>query len=159
MDDRSAGWRADRIGSALRGTNPTVMAKLPGAFAVIGDVQWLPGYWVLLVDRPGVGGLTDLDPDERQQYLVSMDILGEAVESACRGVDDRFRRLNLDILGNTDELREAALHSAAAADAVTGSSGQPACSLSRLSPRSRASRPPPYQTGRSPLTVGRSATK
>ncbi len=102
MDDRSDDWRADRIGSAVRGTNPTVMAKLPGAFAVIGDVQWLPGYCVLLVDRPGVGGLTDLDPDERHQYLASMAILGEAVESACRGLDNRFRRLNFDILGNTD---------------------------------------------------------
>jgi hypothetical protein len=57
VDERSDGWRADRIGSALLGTNPTVMAKLPGAFAVMGDVQWLLGDCVLLVDRPGVGGL------------------------------------------------------------------------------------------------------
>ncbi len=83
------------------------MAKLPGAFAVIGDVQWLPGYCVLLADRPGVGGLTDLDHDERHQYLGSMAILGEAVESACRAADSSFRRLNFDILGNTDEFLHA----------------------------------------------------
>ena len=40
-------WKSDRIGSALRGENPTVLARLPASFAVIGDVQWLPGYSVL----------------------------------------------------------------------------------------------------------------
>ena len=39
MDD----WRADRIGAALRGDNPTVLRRMPGGFAVVGDVQWLPG--------------------------------------------------------------------------------------------------------------------
>jgi diadenosine tetraphosphate (Ap4A) HIT family hydrolase len=103
MDD----WRSDRIGSAQRGENPTVMAKLPSAFAVMGDVQWLPGYCVLLVDRPGVGALTDLGPVERVEFLTSMAALGEAVESACRAADDRFRRLNFDILGNADEFLRA----------------------------------------------------
>ncbi len=31
-------WRDDRIGSALRGENPTVLGRLPAGFAVIGDV-------------------------------------------------------------------------------------------------------------------------
>ncbi len=44
-------WRVDRIGSALQGQNPTVMRRLESAFAVIGDVQFLPGYSVLLVDN------------------------------------------------------------------------------------------------------------
>src|SRR6476620_7182004 len=101
------GWRSDRIGSALRGENPTVMAKLPGAFAVMGDVQWLPGYCVLLVDRPDVDGLNDLAPDERREFLASMATLGAAVESACRSADGSFRRLNFDILGNTDEFLHA----------------------------------------------------
>ncbi len=83
------------------------MAKLPGAFAVMGDVQWLPGYCVLLVDRPDVDGLNDLAPDERREYLASMAILGAAVESACRSADGGFRRLNFDILGNTDEFLHA----------------------------------------------------
>ena len=83
------------------------MARLPGAFAVIGDVQWLPGYCVLLVDREGVGSLTDLEPDERLQYLASMATLGGAVESACRTTDGGFRRLNFEILGNTDEFLHA----------------------------------------------------
>jgi diadenosine tetraphosphate (Ap4A) HIT family hydrolase len=68
---------------------------------VIGDVQWLPGYCVLLVDRQGVSGLTDLDPDGRRQYLDSVAILGEAMESACRAADDDFRRLNLDLMSSS----------------------------------------------------------
>jgi diadenosine tetraphosphate (Ap4A) HIT family hydrolase len=88
-------------------TNPTVMAKLPGAFAVMGDLQWLPGYCVLLVDRPGVGGLNDLDLDGRREFLVSMALLGESVENACAAADPGFRRLNFDILGNTDEFLHA----------------------------------------------------
>ena len=95
-------WRSDRIGSARNGTNPTVLAKLPQSYAVIGDTQYLPGYCVLLVDRPGVDRLTDLPKRERLEFLESMDVLGEAVEVACRASDPAFRRLNYEILGNTD---------------------------------------------------------
>lgn len=37
-----ADWREDRIGSALRGENPTVLRRLEAGFAVIGDTQFLP---------------------------------------------------------------------------------------------------------------------
>ncbi|BAU86544.1 hypothetical protein SLA_5675 [Streptomyces laurentii] len=47
-------WREDRIGSALRGENPTVLRRLDVGFAVIGDVQFLPGYAVLPADEPDV---------------------------------------------------------------------------------------------------------
>jgi len=77
-------WRADRIGSVLRGENPTVLARLPGSFAVIGDVQWLPGYCVLLVDDPAASRLSDLPRDARNRFLASMADLGEPVEGACR---------------------------------------------------------------------------
>jgi len=95
-------WRRDRIGSALRGENPAVLARLSEGFAVIGDVQWLPGYCVLLTDDPAVERLTDLPKPRRLAYLESMDRLGEAVERACREADPAFRRINLEILGNTD---------------------------------------------------------
>jgi len=100
-------WRADRIGSALRGENPTVLARLPASFAVIGDVQWLPGYCVLLADDPGVTRLSDLPRPRRLEFLDSMDRLGEAVELACRAADPAFRRINLEILGNTDAFLHA----------------------------------------------------
>ena len=37
-------WQDNRIQAAIDGTNPMVMAELPGGFAVFGDVQFLPGY-------------------------------------------------------------------------------------------------------------------
>lgn len=100
-------WREDRVGSALAGENPTVMSRLPGGFAVIGDAQFLPGYCVLLTDRPGIERLSDLPRAERAQFLASMDLLGEAVEMVCAARDAAFRRVNLEILGNTDAFLHA----------------------------------------------------
>jgi diadenosine tetraphosphate (Ap4A) HIT family hydrolase len=100
-------WRRDRIGAALRGENPTVLTRLPGGFAVIGDVQWLPGYCVLLTDDPGVERLTDLPRPARLEFLASMERLAEAVDLACRSLDPQFRRMNLEILGNTDPFLHA----------------------------------------------------
>ncbi|WP_412079581.1 HIT family protein (plasmid) [Streptomyces xanthophaeus] len=95
-------WRMDRIGSALRGENPSVLRRLDAGFAVVGDVQFLPGYSVLLVDEPDVQRLSDLPRAKRHLFLSDMDKLGEAVERACRRLDPAFRRVNLEILGNTD---------------------------------------------------------
>ncbi|MEN8652010.1 diadenosine tetraphosphate hydrolase [Streptomyces sp. 21So2-11] len=95
-------WRTDRIGSALRGENPAVLRRLDAGFAVMGDVQFLPGYSVLLVDQPEVRRLSDLPREKRRSFLSDMDTLGEAVERACGRLDSAFRRVNLEILGNTD---------------------------------------------------------
>lgn len=100
-------WRADRVGSALRGENPTVLAQMPGGFAVMGDAQWLPGYCVLLTDNPEVERLSDLSPRERTAFLGSMADLGEAVERACGEADPAFRRVNIEILGNADAFLHA----------------------------------------------------
>ncbi|MFP3989619.1 diadenosine tetraphosphate hydrolase [Streptomyces sp. E11-3] len=98
----SDAWRRDRIGSALRGENPAVLRRLDAGFAVIGDVQFLPGYSVLLTDDPAVQRLSDLPKRRRLAFLSDMDRLGEAVERACTRLDGAFRRVNLEILGNTD---------------------------------------------------------
>ncbi|MEV8528788.1 MULTISPECIES: diadenosine tetraphosphate hydrolase [unclassified Streptomyces] len=100
-------WRNDRIGSALRGENPAVLRKLNAGFAVIGDVQFLPGYSVLLVDDPSVQRLSELPKSKRLAFLSDMDALGEAVERACTRLDPAFRRVNLEILGNTDAFLHA----------------------------------------------------
>ena len=102
-----ADWRRDRIGSALRGENPTVLARLPAAFAVIGDVQWLPGYCVLLSDDPAATRLSDLRPDQRTAYLESMARLAAAIEDACAAADPAFRRVNVEILANADDFLHA----------------------------------------------------
>jgi hypothetical protein len=74
---------------------------MPGGFAVMGDPQWLPGYCVLLTDNPQAERLSDLSRIDRSAYLASMADLGEAVERACGEADPAFRRVNLEILGNT----------------------------------------------------------
>ncbi len=90
-------WREDRIASALRGENPTVLRRLPSGFAVIGDTQFLPGYCVLLAE-PEVGHLTELSREARSQFLLDMSLLGEAVERA--GAPNGLARINYEILGN-----------------------------------------------------------
>ncbi|MBT8162986.1 MULTISPECIES: HIT family protein [Arthrobacter] len=95
-------WRVDRIGSAARGENPTVLAELRGGYAVIGDVQFLPGYCVLLGKDPKAAALADMPRLERVQFLADVDLLATAVERACRDADPAFRRVNIEILGNAD---------------------------------------------------------
>ncbi|WP_425540924.1 diadenosine tetraphosphate hydrolase [Streptomyces coeruleorubidus] len=95
-------WRDDRIGSALRGENPAVLRRLDAGFAAIGDVQFLPGYSVLLTDDPAVERLSELPRGRRLAFLGDMERLGEAVERACRRMESGFLRVNLEILGNAD---------------------------------------------------------
>jgi diadenosine tetraphosphate (Ap4A) HIT family hydrolase len=92
-------WREDRIGSAHRGENPMVMAKMRSGFAVIGDTQHLPGYSLLLCGDASVNHLTDLDWRRRAQFLFDLSLIGEAVEFACVG--RRLRRVNYEVLGNS----------------------------------------------------------
>lgn len=101
------GWRSDRVGSALAGRNPTVLAELDAAFAVIGDVQWLPGYSLALTKRRGVDRLSDLSRRERVAYLADVDLVATAVENVCRRRDAAYRRVNVEILGNTDAFLHA----------------------------------------------------
>jgi diadenosine tetraphosphate (Ap4A) HIT family hydrolase len=102
-------WRTDRIGAARAGRNPTVLARMTRSYAVIGDTQFLPGYCVLLADDPAVDRLTDLPRPQRREFLDDMDLLGEAVEVVCRATDAGFRRMNYEILGNTDAYLHAHL--------------------------------------------------
>ena len=76
-------WKQDRIGSAERGENPTVMVKMKSGFAVIGDNQFLPGYCVLL-RYPQVNSLNELSLVERTQYLIDMTLIGDAILAVCK---------------------------------------------------------------------------
>ncbi|WP_227464254.1 HIT family protein [Nocardioides lijunqiniae] len=98
----SRDWREERIESAIDGRNPTVLAELSAAYAVIGDVQFLPGYSLALTKTPGIDRLSDLPRPDRLRYLADVDLLADAVETVCRRLDTAYRRLNVEILGNTD---------------------------------------------------------
>ena len=97
MDD----WKNDRIGSALKGENPTVIAKMKSGFAVIGDPQFLPGYCILLA-YPKVNSLNDLDIEQREAFLIDMSLVGDSISEVCKPI-----RVNYDILGNTDPFLHA----------------------------------------------------
>ena len=49
---------AERVALARGGRNPYVIARLPSGWAVMGDVQFLPGYCLLLAD-PVVPSIND----------------------------------------------------------------------------------------------------
>ena len=100
-------FRDDRVGTALAGTNPMVLRRMRAGFAVIGDVQHLPGYCVLISDTPGVDQLIDLPPARQLLFLEDMAILGRAVAAVCARRDPGFRRINLEIQGNTDAFLHA----------------------------------------------------
>ena len=89
-------WKDDRIGSAERGENPTVMVKMKSGFAVIGDNQFLPGYCVLL-GYPKASSLNELSLEERAQYLIDMTLIGDAIIKACNPL-----RVNYSTLMNYD---------------------------------------------------------
>jgi diadenosine tetraphosphate (Ap4A) HIT family hydrolase len=94
-------WKNDRIGSALKGENPMVMARMKSGFAVIGDNQFLPGYCVLL-GYPKADSLNELTLAERSQYLLDMTLIGDAIIKVCNPL-----RVNYSILMNLDHYLHA----------------------------------------------------
>jgi diadenosine tetraphosphate (Ap4A) HIT family hydrolase len=94
-------WKKDRIGFALRGENPTVLARMKSGFVVIGDPQFLPGYCILLA-YPIVNSLNNLSMEQRKDFLLDMSLLGDAISDVCSPI-----RINYDILGNTDAFLHA----------------------------------------------------
>lgn len=89
-------WKSDRIGSALKGENPTVIRRMKSGFVVLADTQFLPGYCVLLA-CPKAGTLNDLDIESRLLFLREMSLVGDAITEVCQPL-----RINYEILGNTD---------------------------------------------------------
>jgi diadenosine tetraphosphate (Ap4A) HIT family hydrolase len=100
-------FRQDRVGSALAGTNPTVLRRTRAGFAVIGDVQHLPGYCVLITDDPAADQITDLAPERQAVFLEDAAFLARAVSTVAARRDPQFRRVNLEIQGNTDAFLHA----------------------------------------------------
>lgn len=79
-----------------------LLAHLGSSFAVMGDAQFLPGYSLLLPNDSEATRLSELPRPVRLEYLASLELLAEAVELACKEMDPAFRRVNIEILGNTE---------------------------------------------------------
>lgn len=86
----------ERIAKAHAGTNPTVISRMPSGWAVMCDMQFLPGYIIHLAD-PVVATINDLDPEGRQRYLADMVLIGDALLEATEAY-----RINYTIAGNRD---------------------------------------------------------
>ena len=85
---------------ARKGRNPYVIARLKSGWLVIGDVQPLPGYCLLLAD-PVVESLNALVTAQRIQYSLDTILIGDAVLASTGAL-----RINYETLGNA----EPALH-------------------------------------------------
>ena len=91
----------ERVRLARLGQNPFLITKMPSGWLVIGDVQPLPGYCLLLAD-PVVPSINDLMHEARVQYSLDMIQIGDALLAATGAY-----RINYETLGNS----EPALHS------------------------------------------------
>lgn len=86
----------ERVAQARAGTNPKVLCRMRSGWAVIGDVQFLPGYCLLLPD-PVVPSLNDLREEDRAVFLSDMARIGDALLEVTKAW-----RINYEILGNTE---------------------------------------------------------
>ena len=89
-----------RVAEAREGTNPKVIRKVPSGWVVMGDVQFLEGYCLLLPD-PVVPHLNALAGPARDQFLGDMGKIGDALLEVTGAI-----RINYEMLGNV----EPALH-------------------------------------------------
>ena len=90
----------ERVNQCQSGTNPTAIFRVASGWVVLGDVQFLRGYSLLLPD-PVVADLNALKGKKREQYLSDMVAIGDALLKVTDA-----HRINYETLGNT----EAALH-------------------------------------------------
>ena len=89
------GLIADRVALARAGANDRVVCRLPSGWVVLGDVQFLPGYSLLLAD-PVVPSLNHLGDEQRAAFLLDMARLGDALLAVTGAY-----RVNYEILGNS----------------------------------------------------------
>jgi diadenosine tetraphosphate (Ap4A) HIT family hydrolase len=87
---------SQRVALARKGANDKVICRMKSGWAVMGDVQFLPNYCLLLPD-PVVPSLNDLDAEARATYLLDMARIGDAVLQATGAL-----RMNYEILGNSE---------------------------------------------------------
>ncbi|MDP1841656.1 MAG: hypothetical protein Q8N31_09185 [Reyranella sp.] len=90
----------ERVEAARCGQNQFVICRMKSGWLVVGDVQPLPGYCVLLAD-PVVESINAMEREQRIQYSLDVIRAGDALLA----VTDAYR-INYETLGNS----EPALH-------------------------------------------------
>lgn len=89
-----------RVEEARDGRNPRVIARVPSGWVVLGDVQFLRGYSLLLPD-PVVSDLNALSLEARAEFHRDLALIGDSLIAVTGAA-----RVNYEILGNL----EPALH-------------------------------------------------
>lgn len=89
------------VEACQRGVTPLLVAKMRSGWAIMGEIQILPGYCLLLPD-PVVRSLNDLQGESRIDFLRDLGRLGDAVLTATDAI-----RINYEILGNVDPVLHA----------------------------------------------------
>lgn len=93
-----------RLVEAARAGDPSVIARLPSGWAVMGQKQVLRGYSLLLPD-PIVPDLNALSRDARDRFMCDLGLLGEAVRLTTGAL-----RINYAIFGNVEPALHAHVH-------------------------------------------------
>ncbi len=93
----------ERVAQCREGKNPKSICRLSSGWVVIGDVQFLRGYCLLLSD-PVVKDLNSLSEEERKSFLYEMSVLGDILLHITGA-----RLINYEILGNAEHALHAHL--------------------------------------------------
>lgn len=89
-----------RVAACREGRYPKAICRVSAGWVVLGDVQFLPGYSLVLPD-PVVSDLNALNADDRRTLMHEASVVGDALLALTEAV-----RINYEILGNL----EPALH-------------------------------------------------
>jgi diadenosine tetraphosphate (Ap4A) HIT family hydrolase len=89
-----------RVRECRSGTYPKSICRINSGWVVLGDVQFVRGYCLILPD-PVVADLNQLNTDDRKTFLYEMSIVGDVLLEITPA-----QRINYEIIGNV----EPALH-------------------------------------------------
>ncbi|HEY6645241.1 VOC family protein [Povalibacter sp.] len=92
------------VESCRRGDDPSVVTRMASGWAVMGRRQVLRGYCLLLPD-PVVPHLNAFPAAAREQFMMDVSVLGEAVQRATGAL-----RINYAIFGNLEPALHAHVH-------------------------------------------------
>ena len=90
----------ERVRQCQTGKYPKTICRLSSGWVVLGDVQFLHGYSLLLPD-PVVPHLNAMIESARKMFLYEMSVVGDVILEVTKAV-----RINYEMLGNV----EPALH-------------------------------------------------
>jgi len=89
-----------RVRECRSGTYPKRICRVGSGWVVLGDVQFVKGYCLLLPD-PVVSDLNQLEVADRKTFLYEMSVVGDVLLEITQA-----HRINYEIIGNV----EPALH-------------------------------------------------